>query len=150
MKLLDSFKSLSPLEIVLLVVFIIFIIFPFKLPLMVSNMINSQVGFLSLFVITLYLFFYTNPILGVIYIFVAYELIRRSSVMSGKPVMGQQYIPSQKNKDAELVKMNPPKELTLEEEVIQTMAPARNDFIKVNSTSEYKPVMESIVGASMF
>ncbi len=148
MKVLESFKSLSPLEIVSLVVFIIFIIFPFKLPLWLANMIDSPLGFLSLFIITIYLIFYVNPILGIIYILVAYELIRRSSDITGKTAMIQ-YSPSQDKKDSELREMNPPKEVTLEEEVIQVMAPARNEFIKGTSNSDFKPVMETIVGASL-
>jgi hypothetical protein len=149
MKLLESFKSLSILEIISLALFIIFIIFPFKLPFMIANMIDSPLGFLSLFIITIFLLFYTNPILGVIYIFVAYELIRRSSEMTGKTDM-KKYSPSQNKKDAELEKMNPTIEMTLEEQVIQTMAPARNDYIQGSSISEFKPIMEPIVGASLF
>ena len=148
MKVLESFKSLSPLEIVTLVVFITFIIFPFKLPVWLANMIDSPLGFLSLFLTTVYLFFYVNPILGIIYILVAYELIRRSSQMTGKTEMAQ-YSPTQAKKDTELEEMNPPREVTLEEEVIQVMAPARNEFIKGTSNSDFKPVMETIVGASL-
>ena len=148
MKVLESFKSLSPLEIISLVLFITFIIFPIKLPHWLANMIDSPLGFLSLFIITVFLFFYVNPILGIIYILVAYELIRRSSETTGKAAM-MQYSPTQAKKDSELEKMNPPTEVTLEEEVIQVMAPARNEFIKGTSNSDFKPVMETIVGASL-
>lgn len=149
MKGLDSFKSLSPLEIVLLVVFVLFIIFPFKMPLMFANILDSPLGFLSLFIVTLYLFSYVNPVLGIIFIFVAYELVRRSSEITGKTAMIQ-YSPSQNNKDKELEEMNPPRDITLEEEVIRIMAPAQMDFIKSDSGSNFKPVMDSLVGASLF
>lgn len=149
MKGLGSFKSLSPLEIVLLIVFILFIIFPFKLPVMFANMIDAPLGFLSLFVVTIYLFSYVNPVLGIIYIFVAYELMRRSSEITGKTAMIQ-YSPSQNNKDIELQQMNLPREITLEEDVIRVMAPAQSEFIKGESSSDFKPVMESVVGASLF
>jgi hypothetical protein len=149
MKGLDSFKSLSPLEIALLVVFVLFIIFPIKLPMMVATMIESPLGFLSLFVITIYLFSYVNPVLGIIYIFVAYEFLRRSSEVTGNMAMIQ-HSPSQANKDRELEIMNPPRDVTLEEEVIRVMAPAQSQFIKSESGSNFKPIMESVVGASLF
>ena len=149
MKGLDSFKSLSPLEIVLLVVFVLFIIFPIKLPAMLATMVDCPLGFLSLFVITIYLFSYVNPVLGIIYIFVAYELLRRCSEITGKTAMIQ-YNPSQINKDKELEQMNPAKSITLEEEVIRIMAPAQSQFIKGESASNFKPVMDNLVGASLF
>jgi hypothetical protein len=149
MKGLDSFKSLSPLEIALLVVFVLFIIFPIKLPIMVATMLDSPLGFLSLFITTIYLFSYVNPVLGIIYIFVAYELLRRSSEVTGKTDMIRNS-PSQANKDIELEIMNPPREVTLEEEVIRIMAPAQSEFIKSESGSNFKPIMESVVGASLF
>jgi hypothetical protein len=149
MKGLDSFKSLSPLDIALLVVFVLFIIFPIKLPIMVATMLDSPLGFLSLFVITIYLFSFVNPVLGIIYIFVAYELLRRSSEVTGKTDMIRNS-PSQANKDRELEIMNPPRDVTLEEEVIRIMAPAQSQFIKSESGSNFKPIMESVVGASLF
>lgn len=149
MKVLDSFKSLSPLEIVTIVVFILFIIFPFKLPSTFANMVDSPLGFVLLFIITIYMFFNVNPVLGIVFIFVAYELLRRSSETTGKVAM-LKYSPSQHNKDKELEKMNPPREVTLEEEVIRVMAPAQTEFIKSDSGSNFKPVMEPIVGASLY
>jgi hypothetical protein len=149
MKVLESLKSLSPLEIGTLVLFIIFVIFPFKLPFMLAGIFDSSIGLLLLFVIAIYLFFYTNPILGVIFILVAYELIRRSSNITGSVAMAQ-YGTTQSNKNVELKKLNPPRETTLEEEVIQKMAPAQNNFIKGNSGSDYKPVMDSKIAASLF
>jgi hypothetical protein len=49
----------------------------------------------------------------------------------------------------ELERLNPPQSISLEEEVIDKMAPARNEFIK-GDMSNFKPNMESAVGASMF
>ena len=80
MKLSDFTQSLSPLETATLIVFVIYIIFPFKTPFFLAGIINTPIGLLVALVLTLYLFFYTNPILGVVFIFVAYELIRRSSL----------------------------------------------------------------------
>jgi hypothetical protein len=152
MKLLEqlkSLKSIQPLEIGVLILFIIFIIFPFKLPLMVADVFNSSLGFLLLFVVAIYLFFYTNPILGVIFILVAFELVRRSSHLSNDTIYVVRDHTNQQTKDMELEKLNPSTSISLEEEVIQKMAPARNEFIK-GDMSNFKPNMVSNIGASMF
>ena len=148
MKLLEQLKSLKSFEIVALVLFILFVILPFKLPLMFANVFDSSLGLVLLFVITIFLFFYTNPILGVIFILVAYELIRRSSEVTGgnyivHDVTRQQY------KDVELVQLNPVQSETLEEEVINKMAPARNEFIK-GDLSDFKPNVDAKIDASLF
>jgi hypothetical protein len=78
MKLLNKLNEFTPLDIVLLIVFVIYIILPIQTPSSVAILINSPLGMLSIFEITLALFLYTNPILAVVYIFVAYELLRRS------------------------------------------------------------------------
>ena len=151
MKLLDSIKSLKPLEIGTLVVFILFIIFPVKVPVAFTGLFDSPVGILFLLIITVCLFVYTNPILGVIFILVAYELIRRGSLLMGKPttqVLSQDNT-SQNAKDEVLRGLNPPQATTLEEEVIQKMAPASKDFIRLDG-SDFKPVMTKTSGASVF
>ncbi len=76
---------------------------------------------------------------------VAYELIRRSSDTNDYMVRDTT---TQENKDSELEKLNPVQSTTLEEEVINNMAPARNDFIK-GDLSSFKPNMETMDGASL-
>jgi len=148
MKLLEQLKSLKSLEIGTLVVFILFVIFPFKLPLMMANVFDSSLGLILLFIVAIYLFFYTNPILGVIFILVAYELIRRSSEVTGGNYIVRD-VTRQQHKDAELVQLNPVQSETLEEEVINKMAPARNEFIK-GDLSDFKPNVDAKIDASLF
>ena len=150
MKVLDSIKSLKPLEVGGLIVFILFVIFPVKVPVALTGVFDSPLGILFLLIITICLFVYTNPILGVIFILVAYELIRRGSLLTGKPI-GQvltQDNTSQETKDTVLKALNPPQTTTLEEEVIQKMAPASKDFIRMDG-SDFKPVMTKTTGASL-
>ena len=83
------FKSLTKLEIILLVVFIIYIIFPVDTPTIFVDYVDSPLGMLTIFIITIYLFFHTNPIIAIIYVLVAYELLRRTSQNKGKVVLKQ-------------------------------------------------------------
>ena len=109
---------------------------------------TSQIAaFLTVFIVVILIFLYTNPILGVVFIFVAYELLRRSAaVYKAQPMMKNS--PTERKKTQEMVRMNPPKETTLEEQVIQKMAPAQKKFIRDDSGSNFKPVYDLINGAS--
>jgi hypothetical protein len=148
MKIPEVFKSLSKLEIGLLVVFMAYIVLPIPTPTFLSGMIDSPLGMLVIFLVTLYLFFYTNPVLAIIYVFVAYELLRRSSIVTGRVAMIQ-YTPSQAQRDVQMKAMNPPQFDTLEEKVIQKMAPIGHSDPSTYLMSSYKPVAEDVGGASL-
>jgi hypothetical protein len=150
MKLSDFTQSLSPLETATLIVFVVYIIFPFKTPFFLAGIINTPIGLLVALVLTLYLFFYTNPILGVVFIFVAYELIRRSSLV--KIAASDNYIirssASEAERSFEMKQMNPSPSVTLEEDVIAKMAPAQV-FNHTDTTLGvgFKPVIEKTSGS---
>ncbi len=149
MNFLQSIKTLPPLEIALFVVFILYIIFPFHTPSGVASMVDSPLGIVVVFCVTVFLFLYTNPILGVLYIFVAYELIRRSSQVTGSTAIVE-YTPTQAKKNVEMRAMNPPKETSLEEEIINTRTPVAVSPVIEFVGSDFKPVYDRIVdGASM-
>jgi len=143
------FKKLSVIETVLMIIFILFVIFPIEIPSSISTMIDSPLGMAVLFGITLSLFIYFNPILGVLYIFVAYELLRRSSNISVRTAMIE-YTPTQQNKNQELQKMNPEHKQTLEEEIVDLRAPIGKSDQGVYIDTTFKPVADKTDGASLF
>jgi len=151
MKLSDFTKALSSLEIATLVIFVIYIIFPFKTPAFLSGTVNTPLGLIVLLVVTLYLFFYTNPFLRVVCIFVAFELIRRTSLV--RRGSADNYMirssPSEVQRAIEMNQMNPERVVTLEEAVISKMAPAQV-FNDNTINTGFKPVAERVVGASKF
>lgn len=149
MKFADFTKSFSQLEMVALVVFILYIVFPFRTPMFLAQGINSPIGLLAVFLIAIYLFFYTKPILGVIYIFVAYELLRRSAATVKRAPRMVQHTPSESKRAKQMVKMNPKLERTLEEEVIQSMT-EQHGSSGFASSSDFKPVTEKVTGASLY
>jgi len=151
----ESFKSMSSTEIILVVIFVIYIVFPIKTPEMLAPMVDNPMGVLVIFLITIYLFFFSNPVLGVLYIFVGYELIRRSTmVMAGNSsvnyALSKQYLPSQSKKNGELKRMNPPPimQATLEESVISKMAPTPHPGVDGENYT-FRPVNDKVVGASV-
>jgi len=141
-------KSFTNLELILLGCFIIYVVFPISTPSFLAGFIESSLGMVLLFLVTIFLFFYTNPILGVIFVFVAYELLRRSSNISGNTAIIQ-HTPSQLMKDVEMASMNPPKKETLEEEIVEKMAPIGKSDMSIYTPSTFKPVAENVGSASL-
>jgi len=142
----------SPLEIATLIVFVIYIIFPFQTPRMMAGIVNTPVGIMILFIIALYLFFYTSPVLGVVFIFVGYELIRRTSLV-GNAAADNYMIrssPSEMHKVAEMIAMNPVRHTSLEEDVISKLAPAQVFHHDPAIETGFKPMQEKLREASLY
>lgn len=144
-------KSITALELFLLIVFVIYIVLPIQTPSSLVNYIDNPLSYLAMFAITIYLFNYTTPLLGIIYIFVAYELITRSTKAKTDNVPVT-YETGQHKKDVILAKMNTPTpvETTLEEEVIAQMAPTGTIEDEIPNVNSVQPNSATLVGASMF
>lgn len=143
----DFLKSVSPLEIFLFIVFVVYILFPINTPDFLIPIVNSSFGLAILLIATVYLLFYTTPILAVLAILVAYEIVRRSNKPLNKTYtqQTQEYQPpSQEKKDEKLLEMNPVKVETLEEEVILTMAPVGKSDPSTYIETSYKPIADPL------
>jgi hypothetical protein len=147
-------KSASPLEIALFILFVLYLVLPINTPPILAPLIDSPIGMVTIFAVTLYLFLYTNPILGILYIFVAYELLRRS----GGSIFGAdtgpsgetayiEYSPSQEKRNSDLQEMNPVKSTSLEEDVVQKMAPVGHSDQSSYINSDFKPVTGNVHNA---
>jgi hypothetical protein len=152
MKIPESLKSLSSVEIVLFLAFVLYAVLPINTPGFMKPFINSSMGLVFFFCVTVGLFAYTNPILGVLYILVVYEALRRSSETFHNPrAIVLEYEPSQKNRDSTLKKMNPVRnEKTVEEEVIEVRAPINKTHSVEIVQTTFKPMSESAEGASVY
>lgn len=154
MKLPALFKNVSKIDAGLFVLFLVYLLLPIQTPVAVSPFVDSPLGMLVLFAITLYLFFYRNPLLGVVFIFVAYEVLRRSASYMGignngvRTSLVMQYTPTEAKKEEVLQSLNPPQPETLEEEVVSKMAPVGVSEINPIVNSSFSPVAENIKGAS--
>lgn len=98
---MESFSSLFKKEhmgeLVLVILLIVYLILGFKTPEPIANMIDSLIGKVVIFIVVIYLFMHYNPILAILSLFVAFDLIRRSSMTTGIDAL-QRFAPSeQKN-----------------------------------------------------
>ena len=143
-------KSFGVFDIILLALFIIYIVFPISTPQFMVPMIDSPFGMLVLFAVTVSLFVYRSPVLGVLYIFVAYELLRRNHyVAPASPIVLDtkysanrvpQKLPTQSDKNAELKALNAPIAASLEEEVISKDSPVGVSQLPVRMSTSFHPL----------
>jgi hypothetical protein len=145
-----SINSVSPLEVVLFVVFLLYLIFPIPTPAFLIPYVNTNLGIAVIVILAIYMLLYTTPILGVLTLIVAYELLRRSSNGLVRPkVPLVRHTPSQPRKDKEMAQLNPTKEISLEEEVVNQMAPVgQSPVLGEVLDTPFKPRQEKLEGVS--
>ena len=106
---MDSFSSLFKKEhmgeLTLAILFIIYLIMGYKTPEPVATVIDSIVGKIVIMLIVIYMFMYTHPILAVLALFVAFDLIRRSSVTTGIDAL-KRYAPTEEKKSSQFSAFN--------------------------------------------
>ena len=131
-------------HVLLSLLLIVFIVFDIQVPEGVAVFIDSIVGKALIIIIALALLS-VNPIVGVLALITAYELIRRSSESSGSgPIY--KYMPSDHKRDKELNLLNE-QPYTVEEEVIANMLP-RTATDTFDKNPEFKPVQENLHSAA--
>ena len=131
-------------QLVLVVLFIIYILLDIKTPENLAYLFDNMYGQIFLILGALALFLNSHPVVGVLGFFVAYEIIRRSSVSTGTYGM-EQYMPTEEKKSDELQQMNTYTK-SVEEEVIDNMIPLVGP--SDNTTPSYKPVLDDGIESS--
>lgn len=154
MKLPAMLKSITIVEILIIVIFVVYLVLPVPTPNMLGPYIESPLGMIVILLITIALFVYSHPVLAVLYIFVGYTLLRRSAVVSGQTAYIQ-YTPSKIQREVEIkseiaqnINLPPQNPNTLEEEVVSKMAPIGKSELSAIMSSSYKPVLANSNGAS--
>jgi len=146
---MDRFSSLFKKEkmgeLILMILFVIYLIMGYKTPEPVANMIDTLVGKIAVLLMVLFLFLYTNPVLAVLSLFVAFDLIRRSSMATGLDAL-KKYEPSEEKKTSQFTAYNQ-FPYTLEQEVVKKMAPIIQSGSSLKKAS-YQPLLENLHDAA--
>jgi len=146
---MESFSSLFKKqhmgELVLAILFIIYLIMGYKTPEPLANLIDTLVGKIVIFIIVIYLFSNANPVLAVLALFVAFDLIRRSSAATGIDAL-KKYAPTEEKKMSQFSAFNQ-FPYTLEQEVVAKMAPIMKSGSSLTQAS-YKPLLDNLHDAS--
>jgi len=146
---MDGFSSLLKKEhmgqLTLSILFIIYLILGCKTPEPIANVIDTLVGKIVIFIGVIYLFMNSNPILAVLALFVAFDLIRRSSLTTGIDAL-KRFAPSEEKKTSQFTAFNQ-FPYTLEQEVVKKMAPIIQSGSSLTKAA-YKPLLDNIHDAS--
>ena len=146
---MESFSSLFKKqhmgELVLVILLIIYLILGLKTPEPIANVIDTLVGKIVIIVVVIYLFMYANPILAVVALLAAFDLMRRSSMATGIDAL-KKYAPSEEKKSSQFTAFNQ-FPYTLEQEVVAKMAPIMKSGASLSQAS-YKPLLGNIYDAS--
>jgi predicted membrane protein len=156
MNIIDKMRKMTPFDIFLFVLFLLYIVLPVETPSLFASTIHSPLGLLTIFTITMVLFIYMNPLLAVLYVFVAYELLQRSTraykvappriqstISSSQPIHKPVLAYQREN-------IVLPQQQTLEEDVVQKMAPIGHSDPAIYISTSYKPIAENVGSASLF
>ena len=128
-------------QILLGAVFLIYIVANIQTPHALAEMVNTTVGNAIVIILGLSMIAAANPVVGILGIVAAYELIRRSGGMSATI----RDMPSEVTRLANMNKYNDfPK--TLEEEIVNKMAPLVHH--PAAPGADYKPVLNDIQDAA--
>ena len=134
-------KKESMAENLLIGLFVIFIILGKPLPHDLSVLVDTQIGTISVVLLALSLFAYSNQVLAIIGLVVAFEIIRRSANYTGSSALNL-YNPNEEKKWESVKEVN--KVLyTLEQEVIKNMAPTISPDV-FGTAPTFKPMLDNI------
>lgn len=112
------------LDIIVIVVLIIYLISNINAPEFITNVVDTLFGKVALLALVLFVFMkHKNPLLGVLFMLAALNLVRNSTSLTGNYDLDQ-YLPSEFNKQKHLNNFNA-HPYTLEQEIVSKMAPIK-------------------------
>jgi len=146
---MDSFSKLIKKEnlgqTILSILFILYLIMGYKTPESIANVVDTVYGKIIVLLVVILMFCYANPILAVLGLFVAFTLIRSSSMATGIDAL-KRYEPTEERKFSQFSAWNQ-FPYTLEQEVVSKMAPIVQSGLTLTKPS-YKPMLDNFHDAS--
>ena len=131
-------------QILLLIIFVLYIVFNVKTPQPIASMIDSTLGYVIIIALFAIMAVNLNPIVTVVGIFAIYLLFKRSSISTGSLAMTK-FLPTENVKAQYLSAFNQ-FPVTLEEEVVQQMAPLQPG--PAMAPKSFIPIMDNLHNAS--
>jgi len=142
-KITKKILKMSSQEVFLGVLFVIYFVLGYPVPEPLADMLDSVSGKIMVVVIAIILFLAVNPIVGVLGVLVALDLLRKAGEATGSTAMAK-YSPSEQQKAQDLNKFNQ-FPYTLEQEMV-SIRTLKQDASP--SPALYKPVLEDDHNAS--
>lgn len=115
---MDFNKKNMP-EIALSILFIIYLVMGYKMPDSLAMMVVTPIGKIVIVMVALMLFAYSSPILGVLALLVAYNMIKGAAIKTGMAGL-EEYYPTEEKKWSPYTPANQ-FPYTLEQEIVKNM-----------------------------
>jgi len=141
------FKKQNVGQLLLGILFIIYLIMGYNTPEPFASLIDSLLGKIVVIIIAIILFANVNPILGVLGLLIAYDLIRRSTITTGNYAL-QKYLPTQEKVNSQFTAFNQ-FPYTLEQEMVKKMTPNNSNEFFGGPAPTYKPVLDNTRDAAL-
>ena len=167
-KSVDHLVSEKPSQLILGIIFVIYILLNVQTPEFLASAVDNLFGKVIVVAIAAVIFTQTNPVVGVLALVVAYQVIKTASVTTGRYAMNH-YLPSEASKMKEMRSFNvdtvstvstvsmpntaPVQVLSnnsegaLETEMVEKMAPLV--MYGGDSTLDYKPILDGQHSAAL-
>jgi len=136
----DTVNKLMNGQFLLLVIFVIYIIFNIQTPEPLANIVDSTLGYVIIIGLFAFMAVNLNPLVTLVGIFAIYLLFKRSSMSTGSLAMTK-FLPSENLKSQHLSAFNQ-FPVTLEEEVVQRMAPLQSGPVMGPKT--FTPILNDL------
>ena len=140
----DLFTKKHMPELLLSSLFVLYLVMGYQVPDGVASMIDSTIGKIVVILVALMLFAYSNPILGILALLVAYQLIKGASVKTGMAAL-EEYYPTEAKKWSPFTPTNQ-FPYTLEQEIVKKMATQKfnTEYVK----APYRPTLDDTYDAA--
>lgn len=140
-----DFHRLHWPERILSVLFALYLILKFPLPAPVAEGLDTSLGKIAVMVVALFLMAYTHPVLGVLSLLVAYQLIYRASVQTGTAGLAE-YYPTEEKKWSPFTPVHQ-FPYTLEQEMVKKMTTQNfnTEYVK----APFRPSLDDTHEATM-
>lgn len=140
----DLFTKKHMPELVLAALLSLYLVMGYQVPEGVATMIDTTFGKIVVVVIALMLFAYSNPVLGILALLVAYQLIKGASVKTGMAGL-EEYYPTEAKKWSPFTPAHQ-FPYTLEQEVVKNMTTQKfnTEYVK----APYRPTLDDTHDAS--
>jgi hypothetical protein len=135
---MDYFDKKHMPEVVLSVLFVFYLVMGYKMPEAIATMIDTTIGKITVVLVALMLFAYSNPVLGVLALLVAFQLIRSSSIKTGMAGL-EEYYPTEAKKWSPFTPAHQ-FPYTLEQEVVKNMTTQKfnTEYVK----APFRPTLD--------
>ena len=143
----DLIKLEKRHQLILGVVFIIYLLVQAKTPAPIAEYIDTPLGNIVVAIVAISTFYYSNPIVGILGLVAAYELVRRSKIANEHRFLINTVLSNESSKLKTMEKLNVDRNfVSLEEEMVKKMAPLVKYDVASNTT--YKPILDTFHDAA--